>query len=136
MVENARAAARRMVTALRPFVERGIALVGLEPSCLLGLRDEFRALLPGAETAALAEAALTFEEFIVREQRAGRFAPPLREAPFKRVLVHGHCHQKAFNALGAEFAGRLVALHARAAAAGEHQSMNTRDVHFFFRVGR
>jgi Fe-S oxidoreductase len=101
MVENARAEARRMVTALRPFVERDVAVVGLEPSCLLGLRDEFKALLPGAETAALAEAALTFEEFIVREQRAGRFAVPLREAPFKRALVHGHCHQKAFNVMPA-----------------------------------
>jgi Fe-S oxidoreductase len=101
MVENARAEASRMVTALRPFVERGVAVVGLEPSCLLGLRDEFKALLPGAETAALAEAALTFEEFIVRERRLGRFALPLREPPFKRALVHGHCHQKAFNVMPA-----------------------------------
>jgi Fe-S oxidoreductase len=101
MVENARAEAGRMVAMLRPFVERGIAVVGLEPSCLLGLRDELKALLPGTETAALAEAALTFEEFIVREQRAGRFALSLREPLFKRALVHGHCHQKAFNVMPA-----------------------------------
>jgi FAD/FMN-containing dehydrogenase/Fe-S oxidoreductase len=101
MIENARAEARRMVAALAPFVERGVAVVGLEPSCLLGLRDEFKALLPGAETTALAEVALTLEEFIVRERRAGRFAPPLREPPFKRALVHGHCHQKAFNVMPA-----------------------------------
>jgi Fe-S oxidoreductase len=101
MIEKARAEARRMVAALRPFVERGVAVVGLEPSCLLGLRDEFKALLPGAETAALAEAALTFEEFVVRERQAGRFAAPLRELPFKRALVHGHCHQKAFDVMPA-----------------------------------
>jgi Fe-S oxidoreductase len=101
MVENARAEAGRMVAMLRPFVERGIAVVGLEPSCLLGLRDELKALLPGTETAALAEAALTFEEFIVRERRAGRFALPFREPAFKRALVHGHCHQKAFNIMPA-----------------------------------
>jgi Fe-S oxidoreductase len=101
MIENARAEARRMVAALRPFVERGVAVVGLEPSCVLGLRDEFRVLLPGEATAALADAALTFEEFIVREQRLGRFALPLREPPFKRALVHGHCHQKAFNVMPA-----------------------------------
>jgi Fe-S oxidoreductase len=101
MIEEARAEARRMVTALRPYVERGIAVVGLEPSCLLGLRDEFKALLPGAETAALAAVALTFEEFIVRERRAGRFAALWREPPFKRALVHGHCHQKAFDVMPA-----------------------------------
>jgi Fe-S oxidoreductase len=82
-------------------VERSVAVVGLEPSCLLGLRDELKALLPGAETAALAETALTFEEFIVREQRLGKFAPRLLEPPFKRALVHGHCHQKAFNVMSA-----------------------------------
>jgi Fe-S oxidoreductase/FAD/FMN-containing dehydrogenase len=101
MVENARVEARRLVTALQPFVERSVAVVGLEPSCLLGLRDELKALLPGAETAALAETALTFEEFIVREQRLGKFAPRLLEPPFKRALVHGHCHQKAFNVMSA-----------------------------------
>jgi Fe-S oxidoreductase len=101
MIENARAEARRMVTALRPHVERGVAVVGLEPACLLGFRDELNALLPGAETAALAKAALTFEEFVVRERRAGRFAAPLREAPFERALVHGHCHQKAFDVMPA-----------------------------------
>jgi Fe-S oxidoreductase len=101
MIEKARAEARRMVAALRPFVERGVAVVGLEPSCLLGLRDELKALLPGAETAALADAALTFEEFVVRERQAGRFAAPLCELPFKRALVHGHCHQKAFDVMPA-----------------------------------
>jgi Fe-S oxidoreductase len=101
MIEEARAEARRMVTALKPFVERGVAVVGLEPSCVLGLRDELKALLPGAEAAALAGAALTFEEFVVREQRAGRFIAPWREPPFKRALVHGHCHQKAFNVMPA-----------------------------------
>jgi FAD/FMN-containing dehydrogenase/Fe-S oxidoreductase len=109
MIEEARAEARRTVMALKPFVERGVAIVGLEPSCLLGLRDELKALLPGAETAALAETALTFEEFVVREERAGRFVAPWREAPFKRALVHGHCHQKAFNVMPAvEAALKLV----------------------------
>jgi FAD/FMN-containing dehydrogenase/Fe-S oxidoreductase len=109
MIDEARAEARRMVTALRPFVERGVAVVGLEPSCLLGLRDELKALLPGAEAAVLADAALTFEELVVREQRAGRFAVPWSEPPFKRALIHGHCHQKAFNVMPAvEAALKLV----------------------------
>ena len=96
MVEEARAEAKRTVAALKPFVERGVAVIGLEPSCVLGLRDEFLTLLPGADTAALAQVALTFEEFLSREKAAGRLSLPLGKLPYRRALVHGHCHQKAF----------------------------------------
>jgi Fe-S oxidoreductase len=101
MLDEARAEARRMLAALGPHVARGVPVVGLEPSCLLGLRDEFGALLPGADSAALAAAALTFEEFLVRERGAGRLQLPLRRSPYARALVHGHCHQKAFGVMPA-----------------------------------
>ena len=96
MIEEARVEAKRTVAALQPYVERGVPIVGLEPSCILGLRDEFLTLLPGADTAALATVALTFEEFLSRENSAGRLALPLGKLPYRRALVHGHCHQKAF----------------------------------------
>jgi Fe-S oxidoreductase len=96
MVDAARATARDLLHALAPFVARGVPVVGLEPSCLLGLRDELRTLLPGAESTALARAALTFEEFVMREHGAGRWRLPFRPLPYSRALVHGHCHQKAF----------------------------------------
>jgi len=99
MVDEARAEATRTLTALAPHVARGTAVVGLEPSCVLGLRDEFRTLLPGAESAALAAAALTFEEFVVRERAAGRFEVDLSRPRYARALVHGHCHQKAFGVM-------------------------------------
>jgi Fe-S oxidoreductase len=99
MVDEARAEASRTVAALAPHVARGTAVVGLEPSCVLGLRDEFRTLLPGAGSAALAAAALTFEEFVVREQAAGRLKLELSRPRFVRALVHGHCHQKAFGVM-------------------------------------
>jgi Fe-S oxidoreductase len=109
MVEEARAEAARLRAALAPQVARGVAVVGLEPSCVLGLRDEFRTLLPGTETEALAAAALTFEEFVVRERAAGRFRLELRAPRFARALVHGHCHQKAFGAMPSVVAAlRLV----------------------------
>ena len=98
MVEAARATARDLVGALAPFVARGVPVVGLEPSCLLGLRDELRTLLPGSESAAVAKAALTFEEFVVREHAAGRWQLAFKRARYARALVHGHCHQKAFGA--------------------------------------
>ncbi len=90
-----------MLDALTPFVARGVPVVGLEPSCLLTLRDEFPVLLPGADTGALAERALLFEEFLAAEHAAGRLDLPLKRIPGKRVLLHGHCHQKAFGAMGA-----------------------------------
>ncbi|NUZ05594.1 FAD-binding and (Fe-S)-binding domain-containing protein [Piscinibacter koreensis] len=95
MPDRAKAKARALVDALLPFAERGIAVVGLEPSCLLSLRDEIPVMGFGAAAEKVASAALLFEEFIAREARAGRFALDL--APARRpLLVHGHCHQKAF----------------------------------------
>ncbi len=101
LVAQARAEARRMLQALAPFVARGVPVVGLEPSCLLGLRDEFPAMLPGAEAEALAERALLFEEFLAAEHEAGRLRLDLGRPGKRRALVHGHCHQKAFGAMGA-----------------------------------
>lgn len=104
MVEEAKAEAQRTINALRPYVERGVPIIGLEPSCLLTLRDEFKSMLPGEETEALSKNAFLFEEFLVREKRAGRFDPQtlaLTPLPFKRALLHGHCHQKAFDVFGA-----------------------------------
>jgi FAD/FMN-containing dehydrogenase/Fe-S oxidoreductase len=107
-VHEARAEARRMLEALKPWVERGVAIVGLEPSCLLSLRDEFKAMLPGAETEKLAGLAMLFEEFLAREADAGRLNLKLKPLA-REALLHGHCHQKAFGAMGAvEHALRLV----------------------------
>jgi Fe-S oxidoreductase len=99
LVAEARAEARRSLDALRPFVERGVPIVGLEPSCLLTLRDEFLQYGFGDEARRLAESAFLFEEFLVREHDAGRLALPLQRSVHARALVHGHCHQKAFDAL-------------------------------------
>jgi Fe-S oxidoreductase len=89
-----------MLAALRPFVERGVPIVGLEPSCLFTLRDEFTAMLPGAETGALAQCAFLLEEFLSAEADAGRLRLQLKALP-AQALLHGHCHQKAFGAMGA-----------------------------------
>jgi Fe-S oxidoreductase/FAD/FMN-containing dehydrogenase len=108
-IEAARAEARRVLDTLGPYVARGIPLVGLEPSCLLTLRDEFAALLPGPETEALAGRALLFEGFLAAEQAAGRLKLDLPPRQDTRALLHGHCHQKAFAAMGAvEATLRLV----------------------------
>ncbi len=101
LVDEARAEARRMLAALRPHVARGRPVIGLEPSCLFTLRDEFLAMLPGEETAKLAENAMLFEEFLVREHEQDRLDLPLKPVSESRALLHGHCHQKAFGAMSA-----------------------------------
>jgi Fe-S oxidoreductase len=88
-----------MIRALMPFVERGVPVVGLEPSCLLGLRDEFLSLHPDSSARALADNSFLFEEFVTREAEAGRFSPALKPLPQKKALLHGHCHQKAFDVM-------------------------------------
>jgi Fe-S oxidoreductase len=101
MVDEARKEARRMLDALQPYVERDIPIIGLEPSCLLTLRDEFQSMIPGDETRALAGQALLLEEFLAREQQAGRLQLALKPLSARRALVHGHCHQKAFATMNA-----------------------------------
>jgi FAD/FMN-containing dehydrogenase/Fe-S oxidoreductase len=95
MPDRAKAQAGALVAALAPFAERGMAIVGLEPSCLLTLRDEALVMSLGESASAVSAQALTFEEFLAREAAAGRFAPTLSPAT-KPIKVHGHCHQKAF----------------------------------------
>ena len=95
MADEARGRARQLLDALLPLAQRGIAIVGLEPSCLLTLRDEMLSMGLGEDAKTVAGQALMFEEFLSREAQAGRFAPALRPAR-QQMLVHGHCHQKAF----------------------------------------
>ncbi|MBK6469715.1 MAG: FAD-binding protein [Betaproteobacteria bacterium] len=98
MVDAARASLSALLDALLPLAEAGIAIVGQEPSCLLTLRDEALALKLGPKAETVAAQALLFEEFIAREVKAGRFSLQLRPLG-KPLLVHGHCHQKAFGAV-------------------------------------
>ena len=100
LVAEARAEARRLLAVALPFVARGVPIVGLEPSCLFTLRDELPAVLPGSETGRLASHALLLEEFLVREADAQRIPRHIARSQ-RNVLLHGHCHQKAFGAMGA-----------------------------------
>ena len=89
MVDKARTEARRTMQRLAG----DLPVIGLEPSCLMTLRDEFKSLLPGAEADNLAGRAMLLSEFLAREKP---------EMAFKEMNVtahvHGHCHQKSFGA--------------------------------------
>jgi Fe-S oxidoreductase len=99
-VDEARREAERTLAALAPFVERGVPVIGLEPSCILGFRDEIPALIKSDVARRLATQAVLFEEFLARENEANRFVPDLASIG-ERALLHGHCHQKSFGAMSA-----------------------------------
>jgi FAD/FMN-containing dehydrogenase/Fe-S oxidoreductase len=97
LVDHARAELDRLVATYAPFAARGVPIVGLEPSCLLTLRDELLSLRSDDTAKSISNHALLFEEFLVREAEAGRLSLPLGPVAAKAV-VHGHCHQKSFGA--------------------------------------
>ena len=131
LIEEARYELERTLSALAPFIERGVPVVGLEPSCLFTFRDEALVLAWNGTvprpSAALAEGRprqrsslglerdpgearfLLFEEFLAEAAAEGVLALPLRPTEQRRALLHGHCHQKAFGVMPAvERALRLV----------------------------
>ena len=101
MLDKAKEEARRTVTALKPFVDAGMPIVGLEPSCLFTLKDEFPSMLEGVTVKHLADRVMMFEQFLSGEGAKGFSELPLAIGSGQKAFVHGHCHQKAFNAHGA-----------------------------------
>ena len=105
LLGHARAEVRRTLDALVPLVRRGIPIVGLEPSCLLTLRDEALHLCPGEDARLVADHAFLADEFLASRFAASRAPPgtpaghqhsPAAEvAAGAEVRIHSHCHQKA-----------------------------------------
>ena len=95
MVDEAKEQLSALLTHLHPYAERGIAIIGLEPSCLLTLKDEALVMGFGEQAITVSQQAQLLETFLVAELKAGRCHFNLQTA-IKPVLVHGHCHQKAF----------------------------------------
>ncbi len=93
-IEQSRQSGERLVNTYAPYALAGIPIVGLEPSCLFALKDELPSLLKTKEARAVAEQALTFEELLTRDGVELRLNP-LRA----KALLHGHCHQKAYDAM-------------------------------------
>lgn len=100
LLDEARLAALDTVNRLAPLAERGLPIVGLEPSCILTLRDEYHYLLPrDPRVDLIAERALTFEEFLARLKQRQQLDLRLSDQP-RQLLLHGHCHEKALVGTG------------------------------------
>ena len=108
LVNEARAAAQDTINRLAPLAGQGIPIVGLEPSCLLSMRDEYLYLLPDDPRVKLvAENAYTFEEFIAKLADEGNLNLQFTEEK-REVLLHGHCHQKSL--VGTEPSKQILSL--------------------------
>ncbi|MBS0241168.1 MAG: FAD-binding protein [Proteobacteria bacterium] len=108
LVDEARKEARRLLDAVRPHLEAGTPIVGIEPSCLLTLRDEMTAMGLGTEAEKLSSHALMLEELLVADAKAGRIPKTLGKLA-ATVHLHTHCHQKSFGVAGVvEQALRMV----------------------------
>jgi Fe-S oxidoreductase len=112
MLDAGRSRLLEIVATLMPFIERGLSIVGLEPSCLLTLRDELPAFFPRMSSARkIADSAFLLDEFLAA--KAPDFTPPALSGV---ALVHGHCHQKALAGLNAELGLLRKAEHLRVEA--------------------
>jgi Fe-S oxidoreductase len=96
MLSQARAEASETLMALKPYLDAGTPIVGLEPSCMLTLRDEWQSLNLGSDAEKLGRQSYLLAEYLCQEQHYQTLRKILRPAQ-ATLLLHGHCHQKAFD---------------------------------------
>ena len=92
------------VARLKDVVTGETPLIGIEPSCILSFRDEYPDLVPPEmrdDAKKLAANCLLFDEFLMREVRAGRIGPDAFRETDADIWLHGHCHQKSLVGVGA-----------------------------------
>ena len=94
LLDKAKEMARRNVDSLYAYAENGTPIVGCEPSCLLTLRDEYPDLLKDERSRAVAANSYLIDEFLMTLRDRGKLDLEYSDVE-KRVLFHGHCHQKA-----------------------------------------
>jgi FAD/FMN-containing dehydrogenase/Fe-S oxidoreductase len=91
MLDDAKALLRQIMTTLRPHVQAGVPLVGLEPSCVAVFRDELTNLVPDdGDARRLHDQSFVLSEFL--NKHAGGYHPPRLD---RKAVVHGHCHHKS-----------------------------------------
>jgi Fe-S oxidoreductase len=99
LLDEARVNALHNLRVLKPYAERGVPIVGVEPSCILALKDDYRDLVPGPDAELVARHVTTVDEFLQKLTREGRLTYPAGAAK-REYLLHGHCHQKSLVGTG------------------------------------
>lgn len=107
MLKRAKRLAEKNVGLLTPIIGDSTPLVGLEPSAVLSLRDEYPDLLK-RDLSGLNANVFLFDEFLAREIDCGNIDRELFTDEKRNVLLHGHCQQKAL--IGTEFMEKMLTL--------------------------
>ena len=94
LIDKAKAEGELILKTFLPYLKDGMPVVGLEPSCILSFRDELPALINDPNINLLKNNSFTFEELLSKQCDKLNF-----KKMNKKVLLHGHCHQKAFDAV-------------------------------------
>jgi FAD/FMN-containing dehydrogenase/Fe-S oxidoreductase len=103
-LRDAQRLATRNVELLKDIVTAETPLIGIEPSAILGFRDEIPDLVPDHLTRSaedLGKNAFLIDEFIAREADRGRIRSEAFTQASRRIKLHGHCHQKALSSVAA-----------------------------------
>lgn len=93
LLDLASKSAQHNLRLLIPYARRGIPIVGCEPSVMTMLVEEYPSLFPGEAAELVSKLVMMFDEFIVSEVASGNAVFRFDGKP-RRVLFHGHCHQK------------------------------------------
>jgi FAD/FMN-containing dehydrogenase/Fe-S oxidoreductase len=99
LLDEAARLARHNIQLLAPYAKEGVPIVGIEPSCMTMLVNEYLDLVPGSDAEDVAEVATMIESLIVRAVEAGNLSLRFSNSP-RHVLFHGHCQQKAIFGTG------------------------------------
>jgi Fe-S oxidoreductase len=94
LLSEAASFARYNVDLLHSYAERGIPIIGCEPSCLLTFRDEYPEILKDDKSRTVAQQSYLIDEFLSTMQDQGELELEFSDLS-KKVLFHGHCHQKS-----------------------------------------
>jgi Fe-S oxidoreductase len=96
LVREAKKQAQENIAALKPYVEQGVPILGIEPSCVTAFTDDYPSLVPGADSEALAKAVKPVETWLTKRWASGDLKPKeVFQQNSEPVLYHGHCQQKA-----------------------------------------
>lgn len=100
LLTQARAYAEQNVNALHDLISEETPLIGIEPSAILSFRDEYISLLDGDQQKkanALSKHVYLFEEWFYKEMQSGNIQQTSFTTTERKIILHGHCHQKALS---------------------------------------
>lgn len=95
MLKQAQKKALHLVETLYPYAKKNIPILGLEPSCILTIKDDLYSILPQEKLSIISKVCITIDEFLANHLNDEKRLPLSFIPQKKNVMLHGHCYQKA-----------------------------------------